>query len=1223
MNNWNDDQKLAIETTDKGVVVAAAAGSGKTTVLVERTIRMLADTENKLPSDKLVAVTFTNDAAGQLKRKLSDALEKKYRSETDREKKSWLKEQYDRLPLACISTIDSFCFDLVKSNLHLTDYRDGVSVIDENTMKALMEESFDEALDIMARERREDFDLLYDTLTICSADSIKKIGMNFYNFLGSLAFPDEWAEEALSKMDDEELKKNWIDAIAYGLAPKLDLAESLNSRLHGIIAPLKESKIFYDTREAVIVPDAEMIDDVRTQLMSGDWDTLLSIKTPKWVSLKRKPNGYEYSPDEILAKDEFDKVRKKSKDQITNIIKAISKIGEDIDTPLEKSKEIFKALLAYVQSASGIIRQEKLRRNVLEFSDIERLTIDLLVEKGEDGVRRRTALANEFRESGKYLVLMIDEFQDVNNLQDLIFKALSAGEGLDVLEKNVFVVGDIKQSIYRFRNTNPELFAKAKAACDESRSDTLKLVELKKNYRSRENIINFVNVLFSQIMSEEIGEVEYVGGERLEAGAKYPGEDPAVEVMIVDLEEEQPEEDDAAEEMDESFAVARKIRQMLDDGALVQDSETKEMRPCRMSDFCVLAKKWKQIAALEKPFELCGLSVAVQKEDGYMRSREISIMTDLLRIIDNPMKDIPMAGVMLSPLLGFTDDELTTVRSLCRLDTKYPLHIYQVILDICGGTARSEKEEMPELSEAIKEKCLAVKELISRFSFYSSGMTVEKLIRRIYDETDILAAASSFEDSLQKRANLRLLLKYAEGYASNGEGSVYGFIRYLEKAAGKKDLKQAVTTVDSGNNVNAMTIHKSKGLEYPIVILCGLGTNFNLNDIRKPAVQTSEKLGIGFRIYDRSNMTKTESLAFTALKNININRMLSEEIRLLYVALTRAKERLILPLTLKPAKGSTASVRSQIKETAARISELGRITPEIVRDCKSFLNWIACVLICMKGSEPFREIIGIDAELPLLPETANVIYTKVERLKSSEAGEKTYYRGSADSEAVERLIEGFSKPVRISNAAAKMTVTEITSDVKRKKLGEKNPMFYPNLPRLSDELTRLSASKKGTYTHLFMELADYQNCERSVREELNRLIDNGSFTKAQAEGVYVSAIEKFFGGEFYKRLKASPEIMREKKFLVDASELGLGGRYSDYLAEGSMLQGVADCIFSEGEGYVIVDYKTDNFKDISEVAEYRTQLELYKAALDLILDKPVTACYIYSFRLNEGVEIAL
>ena len=1228
MNNWNDDQLLAINTTDKGVVVSAAAGSGKTTVLVERTIRMLSDPVNRIPADRLLAVTFTVDAAGQLRRKLSAALEKKLKAESDPAVKAWLLEQHEKLSLAKISTINAFCYDLVKSNIHRTNFRDGVKIIDENDVNTLINESFDDAMDIFAEKQRGDYDLLYETLTDGNAEKIKEYGIKLMRFLRSLPFPERWLNDALASMTDKEQQGRWLEALIYELQEHLEKAKKYCDKCVRLIAELKNTAPYPEKRVNIILDEQEFIEELERALDAGDWDTIYSAADhvfERFYKVKLPEDK------EALAKWNMTTAARTAYKDILNskMLKLIKEMGPDISGPMERSAAAVRALADYTGIAEELISKEKERRNVLEFSDVERMTIELLVGKDENSRLYRTDLCNELREAKSYLVVLIDEFQDVNNLQDLIFKALSDTDDLSVLGRNVFAVGDIKQSIYRFRQSNPALFTDAKlAAASPEHRDDLTLVELKKNYRSRANIIDFVNMLFSRIMCEEIGEVEYVGGERLQTGADYKGDDPPVEVMFIGTMSEEGEEESGGEDedytvsdMDENYSIARHIKELIDSKALVTGEDGKQ-RPCRPSDFCVLYRSSTSVKTLEAAFDTYGLKVAADKGEGYLRAREITIMVDLLKIIDNPMKDIPMAAIMLSMLLGFTPDELTLIRQYSIAPGKLRLHLYQAILDICGDTKRKPEDERLRTPEIIA-KCRAAKELVSRLGFYSSGMTVTRLIRRIYDETEILAFASSFEDSIQKRANLRMLLKYAESYSEGGDGSVYGFIRYLESVSENgKDLAQGMTIADISDSVNVKTIHASKGLEFPFVVMCGLSHKFNVSDINEP-VLLDEKLGIGLTLLDHKKMTKTKTLSYAAIRSITLNKMLSEEMRLLYVALTRAKERLIIPLMIKHNSNGTCPTANSIAKIAEDIESNGCITPYLLRSNLRYYEWIVAALLCSEYKDIILNRFSVDAKLPTPEGSADIEFIEKPLGKKSASSETVFYNGTPDEELVEKLISGFihDDGFEETTAASKLTVTEITSDMKLKKLGKNDPLFFPSLPKLTEELSRLSAAKKGTYTHLFMELADYDNCEKDVSSELDRLVKNGSFTPKQAEGIYVSAVKKFFEGEFYQRLKSSPHIMREKKFLVKADELGLDGKYSEYLSEGSMLQGVADCIFLDGDGYILVDYKTDNFKDISEVREYSSQLELYKAALDLILDKPVKACYIYSFKLNEGVEI--
>ena len=1248
MPEWNEDQKKAIDTRDKGVVISAAAGSGKTAVLVERTVSILSDFENKLPADRLLAVTFTNEAADQMRRKLGAALDEKIRHSDDPEEKKWLSSQRDLLPLARISTINSFCLDLVKRCLNSFEYEDGLRIIDENDAAAVLYRAFETALEELAEKNRADFDFLYNKLG--GSEEIIVRGRALYEFKRSLPFPDEWLSERITELRSGKAIPQYIFTLAYKYHGLLDKAEKLNDRIRANIHRFPEMDKKLSANLAVLDEDKQIIAGIRHALDDNDWDKLWYAAHCSFKSFKNTPDKKaDYPPvlHELFL--ENGDLRDRSKKLIQKIAQELDGIGYDIKSPLSESADVLEKLNSYSDSAAQAAYKEKLKRNVVEFSDVEIMALSLLVRHG-DGRTVRTEFAEELRRDREYRLLLIDEFQDVNDLQEMIFKALSDTDDLDVFGSNVFVVGDVKQSIYSFRLSNPKLFIKAReTAADNKNKDQLMLVELKSNYRSRGNIISFVNLVFSQIMSEEIGEVEYVGGEKLHQGADYKGVDAPVEVIFVndtlsaaETENSEDADQDESDEtsIDENYAIAKRIRQLIDEKIPVCDKPGSAPRPCVPKDFCILYRSGASIETLKAALSAYGLKAAAEKNRGYLRSREISLMMSMLRMIDNPMRDIPMAAVMLSPIMGFTADELARVRLLGKQkkivtdengnsrESVYYKHLYQIIASVGQKDVSSHAKESDKLTvddPVLEKKCISARELVRKLSFYSAGMELSALIRKIYDETNLLAAVSSYENSRQKRANLRLLLEYARSYSENSDGSAAGFIRYIESiSASGKDFTQAATEVEDENSVIVKTIHASKGLEFPFVFLCGMTKRFNSSDLNSRLL-LDEEYGAGLTITDRHTLVKTETVAHAAIRVIKQNKLLSEELRLLYVAFTRAKERLFLPVNMKLDKYGRSRTGKLICELAEEISQAGGVTPRIVRDCGSYVQWIAAALLCSKTRQPLLDKLGITCSLPVVNDMTTIVYSDHYPENTEDANETEFYHGTPDSRLARSLEAVFMSKENKGkdSAASKYSVTEIVTAEKERQEPDMMKLFYPQYPSLDDENGRLTPAQRGTCTHLFMELADLSRAEVSVEDELRRLTDNGFFTEKEKKGVYVSALEKFFNGEFYARMKRSPLMMREKKFLISYDDLDLPDSYRRYLTEGSMLQGIADCIFLEDDGYVLVDYKTDNFKDVSELYSYQVQLELYKAALDRILDRTVKACYIYSFKLSEGVEIIL
>lgn len=1232
---WTEDQRTAIDTTDRGVVVSAAAGSGKTAVLIERTISLLADKSRNIPADRLLAVTFTVDATTQMKEKLSFAFEKKILEETDPERRRWLQSQQDRLALAKINTINAFCLDLVKNNLHEFELQDGIKILDETDSEVILKNAVSAAMDKLAEEEPEELDFLVESLSDSSEQTVEEIVAKLYGFLRSLPFPEEWTEEKAAEFTDESRISDFIGTAAYEYREVLEKALKLNENAKSVFYRLHEKFGCKESAGEALNSDEELIKAFIGTLDNGSWEEIYSFsQSLQWKRLTVAfPKG-DIAPAQLeeraLGAEQIKKLREGCKDCVKKIRASCRRTGLHIREDLLTAKRIFKALCGLCRSTEEYSWNEKVIRNALEFSDVERMAIRLLVKR-ENGKTIRTPLAEEIVKNRDYQVILIDEFQDVNNLQELIFKALSDTDDLSVLGKNVFVVGDVKQSIYRFRQSNPQLFINAREkAANKENSRILRSVSLKQNFRSRKNIIDFVNLVFENLMSEEVGELVYSADEALQQGAEYGGENPDTEIIMAELSAdkngtEDSDEDDYVLFTEENYIIAKRIRQLIDEGFPVYDGA--ERRCCRPSDFCVLSRSKSATSKLSAALEAVGLKAFSEETNGYLKAREIAVMVNLLRVIDNPMQDMAMASVMMSPVMSFTADETAVLRNLCRSGGSYSKHIYQIINSI-GKAENAHEREADKIyleDPVLEEKCRYALELIKRLRFYAAGMSLTRLIRKIYDETGFFAVASAYENSRQKRANLRLLLEYAASYENSGEGGVTGFIRYLDSVyESGKDFRQAVTVTEGEDSVSVKTIHKSKGLEYPFVFLCGIDKQFNLSDISERML-LDEQLGAGFTILDHKRLTQTETISHKALSVIGRNKTLSEEIRLLYVALTRAKEKLFIPVMIRESSNGRFDTRRTVNAIAEEISRTGGINSRIVRQCGSYLEWLCAVLLCCPGNEAFLEKMGVEEKLPQL-ETEAVISFRSEGSPDVKEASRTAFKPIyPDKKLVSQLCEryNFRYSHEFSDTPSKLTVTELVKEEKELEYGVKNPEFFPQLPRLSDEIGKLNSAQKGTCTHLFMELADYKNAAEDVSSELKRLVDKGCMSEREAGGVYLDAVKRFFGGEFYKRMSRSSMIIREKQFLVSFSDLKLDSKYERYMSSGSMLQGIADCIFKEDDGYVLVDYKTDNFRDISEIYGYRTQLELYKAAFDLLLDMPVKACYIYSFRLNEGAEINL
>ena len=1225
MVRWTAEQLRAIETTDKGVIVPAAAGSGKTAVLIERTARLLENPDGSCPAEKLLAVTFTKDAANQMKQKLRAALAERISKETNFEKRKWLERQRQMLPLAKITTINAFCLELVKDNLNEFDYRNGIKIADDAQSAVLMDEALKASLERMREDSPELSELLMDALTNGSDRDLLNYISDLYQFTRSLAFPDEWIKNASNAFRSDETVSRYTDVLLQSFETLLSHAFKLNERALFLAGKLNNGQKAVDT----ILNDLEVLQTLKAHLKSGSFTHFYDcVQSVRFATL-RKPSDKKLNDnqrlDNELLMEQLKPLRQRVKDTVSKIKKTLSSLGRDLSEPMKDAGFVFDALCTASSLLDEEFRERKIQQGLADFGDVERMAMQLLVKKNGSETER-TELAKQMVSSHAYKMLLIDEYQDVNNLQEMIFRALSDEDSLDFLGKNAFAVGDVKQSIYRFRLSNPRLFLNAASAAQSEENAHLCEIRLTRNFRSRANVINFVNTVFRTLMSEKLGETEYTEDEELKYGADYQGQDPPVELMLIN--------DVNGDELKymsfgvEELSIARRIKLLLEESE-VFDGET--ARPCRPSDICVLSRNKDSCRQIAAALEYVGLKAQCEQSDGYMESKEIITMVNLLRVIDNPMKDMAMAAVMMSPILSFSADETAKLRMYCLTSEKSdePKRLYQIILAASKTEDADEKEaERIELNDSVLEdKCRYAIDLISRLRFYSVSLTIEELIMKIYDETDFFSVASGYENSKQKRANLRLLTLRAAEYEKNSAGSISGFLRFLDRVtASKGSLTQASTSSGGAESVAVKTFHSSKGLEFPFVFLTSLNRRFNQSDLKSKALY-NEQSGAGIAFMRHDKLTNVNTISHEALKLTAKSELLSEELRLLYVALTRAKEQLFIPFFLKEGTSD------KLGALADDIASANGVNADILLGCQSFSEWLAAAVMQSGLSEPLLKAINredLSVYFSSLGDSEQAkplcIWTEHPTEKAVEQ-QSAFKSAVADEKSVKALLERFSFDygANKARAAAKRSVTEIVSELHRLSEGDEasDRAFYPQLGTLKEEASRLSAAQRGTYTHLFMELADYERAQMDARAELERLVSRGSMSSIEAKGVYLGAVKAFFDGNFYKRMRRSDEIRREMKFLVRASDAKIDESFPEMISPDGMIQGIADCIFKEDDGYVLVDYKTDNFTDITDLDKYSVQLELYKSALDLILPLPVKACYIYSFKLRLGKEIRL
>lgn len=1289
--NWNKKQLEAIEKDGTGIVVSAAAGSGKTTVMIERLSRLLLDENNKIPAQNLLAVTFTTKAAASMRVKLNSAVDKEinkcFSSAEMRqsEKSKWLLEQKSNLQFAKVSTINSFCLEFVKDNLAYFEFQSGLKILDEATELMIYQKAYTAALEELCAKDMQSYRELTNTFSM-----LEKTARQLYKFIRTIPFREQWLEQAAKCYTDpecieEELNEyytSFTDAFSYArqrLNALLVLMQKLS--VYSQIPRFKESLATvctqFDAKLTSLEKSFDAMDtDAYFEALSQSIK-VLSFKTNKEINSMEIGERSQLIDMCREAVDTYKAINSKLAD-----LKTTGLLTKDrAKANLKATANAFEKLYSVVKRTQELAHEEKLERNAVDFSDVEMMTKDLLVEM-KDGEFVRTPLCEDIRKSGVYKLITIDEFQDVNNLQELIFRALSDSDSLDHMGANAFVVGDIKQAIYRFRQTNPELFSKTVADANKG-FDDLCSIDLQENYRSRNGIIDFANFVFSGIMYESIGGVDYDEKQRLKFGAKYYPEDEksenCVELMLVDRHDDY----DLTEQDEEMVVVAQRIKKLIahSDENKVYDSKLKAMRPCKQKDICVLLPTNDGVSKMVKALKSVGLSAFSQESVGYLKASEITLALNILRVIDNPHNNIAMVSMLMSPVFAFSANDMMKIQEKRKSkDSDFLKSVYNVVsfahfTHIDLNTPDFEYDRVFEDDDELREKCSGVYQALESFKNMAMSTNLERLIRYIFDTTELLSLTSIYLDSSKKRANLLLFLQYAKEYENSGNEGVSGFLHYIDSVYDNDSaFKQAGITTSSGDCVNVMTFHGSKGLEFPYVFLCDLArknNNFGGDGIYlhyKVTQDDNDKNVFSFDTQDIKHHMVKENIVHRKYKKLNVLEEKSEKLRLLYVACTRAQEKLFIsisPDVSGKTKVSTGKLNLENALVKADRCTCREELEEHIASCSNMLEWLMCALSFARLGKDFSDWLRDDSDEKkaktlvdketlddiLCAPTKPLINTEIVRLVDEPVSAETETKAAPkvfDPELVSKLAEIYKKESQrqtevLENAMkpAKLTVTEIVRDEKEKaeaqqKSDEKSdsavfdPEFFPSLPKLDEKKSKLTPAEKGTFTHKFMETADYSLAEISVKSELERLVSQGYFTPKEASGVYVDRLKEFFASDFYSRMKNAETIMREKKFMVAMKDICVNDEHKKLMGDDGMIQGIADCVFKESDGFVIVDYKTDRFKTPDDMDKYGTQLEFYKAALEIVLGEEnadgtifkakIKSCYIYSFMLGLGKE---
>lgn len=1177
---WTTDQQHAIECCKGSVLVSAAAGSGKTTVLVERVIRRLTDEDNPCSAEDLLIVTFTRAATAQMREKIGAAILKRLSEDpTDRH----LRRQYMLLPFAKICTIDSFCNDLVRENFHALGISPDYSLLDNETA-VIMKNDVCEAMLERAYEEDSDgsFSGLSDMMSSGSSDEdFAKLIIKMYDISTAYPFPDLWLDSLIEEYSQPDINKScWGGIIKKYVCDMLDYCVSSSNDM---MTAMESDPIVADAYGAALQSDINMYAELREKV-NRDWDEALeAFNTVKYMGLGRVPKGYESETKNVVTT-----ARKKLKDLLKKVpnIMCVSSGEHSEDVRLMRGP--VTKLIELVKQFGREYSAEKDKMNSADFSDILHRALNLLAVSDGRGGYIKTDLAREL--SSHYVEILVDEYQDINEAQDMIFRAISADEN------NLFTVGDVKQSIYRFRQAMPEIFLRRRGTTHSFESGKYPLgITLGSNFRSRVGVTSCVNYIFRQLMSTEAGELEYDDSEALNAAAEYPERDtPDCELHVVT---------DKGNRADTLEAQARYVARYID--RTVREGKTLvtkggALRPASYGDFCILLRTAKNVSSVyANALSERGIPVFSPETGGFFEAAEISFILSLLRVLDNPVQDIPLAAVMLSPLFGFSAGELADIRASAkeRLEAGETEPLYRSVA--------ASADEGDEKAAAFLKKIESLRRL-------SLTLSAGELVRRVCEETGFDAIVGAMPDGERRRLNVGLLCDYAEKYEAAGNLGLSGFIRFIDKVARTSgDLATAARPSENADIVRIMTVHQSKGLEFPICIFADMQHAFNERDNTESVlISSSAGLGMKRRTEDGISVYDTASRRAAVITSERMGR--SEEMRVLYVALTRAKENLIMVTSVpNPEKGlAKVAVECGIGE---------RANPFAVLRMNNFSDLVLTALMRHPAADELRKLSGVDVPI-FLPEKdrfkLKVVVSDSESFMTESANEQKIAAKPVFFDEVQARLDYSDPRSVLSSVPAKRAASDGSErGINREYFASSRPAFMSS--------GGLTPAQRGTATHKFMQFSDYAAARADIESELARLVDGGFLSEDEGKAVNIGAAKRFFMSPLAERIFASDNVMREKKF---AALFPAKFFYPELTGEAAeekiVVQGIADCVFVEDGELVIVDYKTDTGVDAEALLDrYSAQLEIYREALSKALGMPVKETLLYSFFMNSTVKV--
>ena len=1156
-------QKLAIEDRGGELLVSAAAGSGKTRVLTERLMRWISEGDAPRSIDNFLIITFSTAAAAELRSRISEELSARAAADPGSKR---LRRESALVRRAQIGTIHSFCSSLLREYAGRAGIAPDFAIADEDRARELRRLSLETVLEAAYAEAEPGFIQLADTVGAGTDDRrLESLVLELHAKLQSHARPGDWAarqselfetgaEDAADTLWGRELLESAADELLWW-AGELD---ELSEEMRGLE---KMGKAYVPSFSET----AASLRGAAKRAMEG-WDELREAMPIAFPRLGTLRGGGEDPELAELAKARREACKKAAK----RIEKGFTLPSAELMRDMRATAPAMRALLKLVGDFDAEYTRRKRRRSLLDFADLEHLAAQLLTEP--DGSPTETA-----REvSRRYAEVMVDEYQDVSLVQDMIIRAVSDSG------RRLFMVGDVKQSIYRFRLADPTIFLKKyESYADAPQPEGVpRRVFLRESFRSRGEVVDAVNAVFGCLMSKGLGEMEYDERARLRAGLEYPGVVPVPELVAVPLpgadeDEERPDKIEV-----EAAYAARMMRRLVETGAKI--SEGGALRPLGYGDIAVLLRSvnvsgpvWRRVLARE------GVPVEAGQSGGFFEAPEVAVILSLLAVIDNPRQDVALISVLRSELFGFTNDELTEIRLMSGEGDFYS-----------ALRARAE----------VSEKARAFLGTLARLRDFARDSELAALIWEIYDSLGCMALCSAMRDGEGRRARLLRLFELARSFETTGWRGLRRFLDWL-RSMRERGEEPAFPDEDGGGAVRIMSIHHSKGLEFPVVFIGDTARQFNRTDLYR-SVLVHPELGLGPKFTDAARGIEYPTLARRAVANRLERELLSEELRLLYVAMTRARERLFITCTF-------ADPQKTIDKLAPAARE--HVPAQALMSMRSMAEWLICAALGTGGRALTLSIGGDEEGAPRR-------VTPDAQPEPERTGEETV---PVDFDA---LLAWRYPHAGAETLPSKLTATELKS------LAEPDAESAELLPRaarsfrrpdIAGAARRLTAAERGTATHLALRYLDLGalSTPEAAREAVDRLAAAGKLSEREAAAVDAAGLCRFALSPLGRRIAAAPRVLREFPFaLLCPAERFFPGAEGEEL----LLQGVIDCCLIEPDGAVIVDYKTDRVApgEAPERAKrYAAQLDTYAWAVSRITGLEVKAKIVYFLRAGEAVEL--